>query len=99
MVDGMSIREASRVFGVHCKTVRKMLEYPVPPGYRIRRLRRRPKLERFTAIIDRILRVLRGPGRPPMGDRMEPPTPGLSYGAHDVLVIVRVSGMGHSDTE
>ena len=40
MVDGMSVREASRVFGVHRKTVRKMLEYPVPPGYRIRRPRR-----------------------------------------------------------
>ena len=56
MVDGMSVREASRVFGVHRKTVRKMLENPVPPGYRIRRPRRRRKLERFTAIIDRILR-------------------------------------------
>ena len=56
MVDGMSVREASRVFGVYRKTVRKMLEHPVPPGYRIRRPRRRPKLERFTAIIDRILR-------------------------------------------
>ena len=55
-VDGMSIREASRVFGVHRKTVRKMLEHPVPPGYRIRRPRHRRKLERFTAIIDRILR-------------------------------------------
>ena len=41
MVDGMSIREASRVFGVHRETVRKMLENPVPPGYRIRRPRRR----------------------------------------------------------
>ena len=56
MVDGMSIREASRVFGVHRETVRKMLENPVPPGYRIRRPRRRRKLERYTAIIDRILR-------------------------------------------
>ena len=56
IVDGMSVREASRVFGVHRKTVRKMLENPVPPGYRIRRPRRRRKLERFTAIIDRILR-------------------------------------------
>ena len=56
MVDGMSVREASRVFGVHRKTVRKMLENSVPPGYRIRRPRRRRKLERFTAIIDRILR-------------------------------------------
>ena len=34
MVDGMSTREAARVFGLHRDTVRKMLEYPVPPGYR-----------------------------------------------------------------
>ena len=34
MVDGMSIREVSRVFGLHRDTVRKMLAYSVPPGYR-----------------------------------------------------------------
>ena len=34
MVEGMSIREASRVFGLHRDTVRKMLAYSVPPGYR-----------------------------------------------------------------
>ena len=56
MVDGMSVREASRVFGVHRDIVRKMLENPVPPGYRMRRPRRRPKLERYTEVIDRILR-------------------------------------------
>ena len=56
MVDGMSIREASRMFGVHRDTVRKMLENPVPPGYRMRRPRRRPKLEGFAEVIDRILR-------------------------------------------
>ena len=33
MVDGMSIREASRVFGLHRDTVRKMLVFSVPPGY------------------------------------------------------------------
>ena len=31
MVEGMSVREASRVFGLHRDTVRKMLEYSVPP--------------------------------------------------------------------
>ena len=55
MVDGMSIREASRVFGLHRDTVRKMLAYSVPPGYRRQRPPRRPKLEPFTGIIDRIL--------------------------------------------
>ena len=32
MVEGMSVREASRVFGLHRDTVRKMLAYSVPPG-------------------------------------------------------------------
>ena len=44
------------MLGVHRDTVRKMLENPVPPGYRMRRPRRRPKLEGFAEIIDRILR-------------------------------------------
>ncbi len=36
MVEGMSVREASRVFGLHRDTVRKMLAYSVPPGERAR---------------------------------------------------------------
>ena len=32
MVDGMSITEASRVFGLHRDAVRKMLAHSVPPG-------------------------------------------------------------------
>ena len=56
MVEGMSIREASRVFGLHRNTVRKMLSYSVPPGYRRQRPPRRPKLAPFTGIIDEILR-------------------------------------------
>ena len=33
-VEGMSIREAARAFGVDRRTVAKMLAYAVPPGYR-----------------------------------------------------------------
>ena len=55
MVEGMSIREASRMFGLHRDTVRKMLAYSVPPGYRRQSAPRRPKLEAFTGVIDRIL--------------------------------------------
>ena len=55
LVEGMSIREASRVFGVHRDTVRKMLANPAPPGYRRKRSPRRPKLEPYTGVIDRIL--------------------------------------------
>ena len=54
-VDGMSVHEASRVFGLDRKTVRKMLKFSVPPGYRRRSSPRRPKLDPFIAIIDRIL--------------------------------------------
>ena len=55
MVDGMSMREAARVFGLHWDTVRKMLAYSVPPGYRRQTPPRGPKLELFTGVIDRIL--------------------------------------------
>ena len=55
MADGMSIREASRVFSLHRDTVRKMLAYSVPPGYRRQTPPKRPKLETFTGVIDRIL--------------------------------------------
>ena len=55
MVDGMSMREAARTFGLHRDTVRKMLAYSVPPGYRRQIPPRRPKLEPYTGVIDRIL--------------------------------------------
>ena len=53
-LEGMSIREASRVFGLHRDTVRKMLQYSVPPGYR-RQRPRRSKLDPYRGVIDRIL--------------------------------------------
>ena len=55
MVEGMSIREAAREDGLHRDTVRKMLAYSVPPGYRRQTPPRRPKLEAYTGVIDRIL--------------------------------------------
>ena len=55
MVEGMSIREAARTFGLHRDTVRKMLAYSVPPGYRRQTLPRRAKLELYTGVIDCIL--------------------------------------------
>ena len=52
---GKSIRAVSREFGLHRDAVRKMLAYSVPLGYRRQTPPRRPKLEPFTGVIDRIL--------------------------------------------
>ena len=54
-VDGMAKREAARVFGIDRKTVDKILTFSVPPGYRRQQPPRRPKLDDYTGIIDRIL--------------------------------------------
>jgi len=54
-VEGMSIREAARMFDLHRSTVSKMLEYSVPPGYRREQPPRRPKLDPYKGVIDRIL--------------------------------------------
>ena len=55
LIEGMSRREASRVFGIDRRTVDKMLRFSVPPGYRRRKPVRRPKLDGYTGIIDQIL--------------------------------------------
>ena len=55
MVEGMSLREVARVFGLHRDTVRKMLAYSVPPGYRRQNPPRKPKLSPYTGVIDRVL--------------------------------------------
>ena len=59
LVEGMSVREASRVFGVHRDTVRKMLSNATPQGYQRKRPPRRPKLEPYTGVIDAILEANR----------------------------------------
>jgi len=51
----MSQREAAKHFGISRDTVRKMMAYSVPPGYRRQAPVRRPKLDAFIAIIDRWL--------------------------------------------
>ena len=43
------------MFGLHRDTVRKMLVFSVPPGYLRQSPPKRPKLEPFTGVIDRIL--------------------------------------------
>ena len=51
----LSQREAARRFGLSRDTVKKMLRHSVPPGYRRSEPPKRPKLDPFTDIIDRIL--------------------------------------------
>ena len=50
--EGMSQREAAKRFNISRDTVRKMLSYSEPPGYRRTAAVRQPKLEAFIAIID-----------------------------------------------
>ena len=55
LIEGMSSREAARIFGIDPRTVAKMLAFSVPPGYRRSQPVRRPKLDGFTGIIGQIL--------------------------------------------
>ena len=54
--DGMSERAAARHFGISRESVKKMLCFSVPPGYRRTVPVRRPKLDGFTEIIDQWLK-------------------------------------------
>jgi len=55
LVEGKSQRWVAREFGLARKTVRKMLEYSVPPGYQRQKPVRRPKLGPWQGVIDAIL--------------------------------------------
>jgi len=54
-VDGMSIRQAAREFGLSRKSIRKMLQFSLPPGYERKKPVARPKLGPWLGIIDQIL--------------------------------------------
>ena len=54
--DGMSERAAARHFGISRESVKKMLCFSVPPGYRRTAPVRRPKLDGFSEIIDQWLK-------------------------------------------
>jgi transposase len=54
-VDGMSIRQASREFGLSRKTIRKMLQFSLPPGYERKKPVAHPKLGPWLGVIDQIL--------------------------------------------
>ncbi len=63
VVDKMSEREAARQFGLARETVRKMLRYSVPPGYRRQQPARRPKLDAWVGTIDQILEQDKAEGK------------------------------------
>jgi transposase len=54
-VEGKSQRAAALEFGVCRETVRKMLRYAVPPGYRREQAVKRPKLGPWLGVIDAIV--------------------------------------------
>jgi transposase len=63
VVDKMSERESARQFALARETVRKMLRYSIPPGYRLQQPARRPKLDAWTGIIDQILEQDKAQGK------------------------------------
>src|ERR1700733_4024409 len=54
-VEGKSQRSVAREFGLSRDTVRKMLQYAVPPGYQRQQPIKRPKLGPWLGAIDAIL--------------------------------------------
>jgi len=63
VVDKMSEREAAKEYGLARETVRKMLRYAVPPGYRRQQPARRPKLDAWVGTIDQILEEDKAEGK------------------------------------
>jgi len=55
LVEGRSQRSVAREFGLARVTVRKMLGYSIPPGYRRKEPPKRPKLGPWVGVIDTIL--------------------------------------------
>src|SRR5271166_2921449 len=55
LVEGRSQRSVAREFGLARVTVRKMLGYSIPPGYRRKEPVKRPKLGPWMGVIDAIL--------------------------------------------
>src|ERR1017187_1856829 len=55
LVEGRSQRSVAREFGLARLTVRKMVGYSIPPGYRRKEPAKRPKLGPWLGVIDAIL--------------------------------------------
>jgi len=55
LVEGRSERDVAREYGLARETIRKMLRYSIPPGYRRKQPAKRPKLGPWMGVIDAIL--------------------------------------------
>ena len=55
IVDGESKRRICHEYGIHFKTLQKVLSHPAPPGYRQTRPREKRKIGPYLAFIDEIL--------------------------------------------
>jgi len=56
LVEGLSKRAACRAYGLHGRTLQKMLEHSKPPGYRAAQPRAKRKIGRFLELIAEILK-------------------------------------------
>ena len=54
-VEGKNERQVAREYGLARETVRKMLRYSAPPGYRRQQPAKRPKLDPWVGVIEAIL--------------------------------------------
>jgi len=64
LVEGMSKREICREYGIHFKTLQKILSYSEPPGYRLKQPRVKGKIGPFISIIEQIVSDDRKPDVP-----------------------------------
>lgn len=56
LVEGESKRSIQREYGIHWKTLKKILEHSEPPGYRMNQPRRKRKIGPYLPIIEQILK-------------------------------------------
>src|SRR3990172_12003620 len=54
-VEGLSERQVAREYGLARESVRKMLKYSAPPGYRRQQPAKKPELDPWVGVIDAIL--------------------------------------------
>ena len=55
LTGGVSQKQIERETGICRTTIRKMIEFPIPPGYRREKPVNRPKLGPFLGVIDQIV--------------------------------------------